>query len=253
MNPRVLLLNIFLVALTALFLSNCTLSSPATPTPIPICLQESTFEIVRIAESEPKVSFSIYLPPCYAQHTQATYPVLYWTYGSVYAVQQTTERMIQQGQVSPFIVVIPIDAGGYDYETRIIEQLVPYVDDHYRTRPDRQYRGIAGISTGAAIAARTAFRAPETFGRVSVISGGIIESEEEEFTEWISCTPPEQWPAVLIDIGEQDRIIGLTESLMAVLDAQGVPYTFTQAPGGHNGPYWQAHMETYLRWLANDW
>jgi enterochelin esterase-like enzyme len=252
-NRCVLLLHLFLLASTALFLTNCTLSSSATPTPTPICLQESTSEIVRIAESDPKISFSIYLPPCYAEHTWATYPVLYWTYGSIRTVQQTTEQLIQQGQVSPFIIVVPIDAGAYDYETRIIEQLVPYVDAHYRTHPDRQHRSIAGISTGAAIAARAAFCAPETFLRVGVISGGIIESEQEEFTEWISRTPPEQLPAVLIDIGEQDSIIGLTNSLMAVLDAQGVPYTFTQAPGGHSGPYWQAHMETYLKWLANDW
>ncbi|MBN1813701.1 MAG: hypothetical protein JXA14_17810 [Anaerolineae bacterium] len=243
----------FILVSAALFLSSCALSSPATPTQTPICLQKSVNEIVRIAESEPKISFSIYLPPCYAEHTWATYPVLYWTYGSIRTVRQTTERMIQQGQVSPFIVVVPIDAGGYDYETQIIEQLVPYVDAHYRTQLDRQHHSVAGISTGADVAARAAFRAPETFGRVGVISGGIIESERGEFTEWISCTPPEQWPAVMIDIGEQDSLIGLADSLIAVLDAQGVPYTFTQAPGGHNGRYWQVHMEAYLQWLANDW
>jgi len=243
----------FVLVAAALLLSACTPSTPVTPTPTPICLQESTNEIVRIAESEPKVFFSIYLPPCYAEHTSATYPVLYWTYGGIRTVQQTTERMIQHGQLSPFILVIPIDAGDYDYETRLIEQLVPYVDAHYRTYPDRKHRSIAGISTGADVAARTAFRAPETFGRVGVISGGIIENEQEELTEWISRVPPEQWPAVLIDIGEQDALIGLAHSLAAVLDAQGVPYTFTQAPGGHNLRYWEAHMETYLQWLANDW
>jgi enterochelin esterase-like enzyme len=244
---------VFALVAALLLLCACTPSTPVAPTPTPICLQESTNEIVSIDESGPKVFFSIQLPPCYAERTWATYPVLYWTYGGISTVQQTAEQLIQHDQLSPFILVVPIGVGDYEYGTQIIEQLVPYVDAHYRTYPDRKHRSIAGISTGADVAVRTAFRAPETFGRVGVISGGIVEYEQVEYAEWISRVPPEQWPAVLIDIGEQDALIGLAHNLAAVLDAHGVTYTFTQAPGGHNVRYWGPHMETYLQWLANDW
>jgi enterochelin esterase-like enzyme len=241
------------IAAAALSLSSCAPSTPAAATPTPVCLQEITNEIVSIAGSEPEVSFSIYLPPCYAEYTWASYPALYWTYGGILSVQRTVERMIQDGGLQPFILVVPIDGGAYDFETRLVEQLVPYVDANYRTYASRRYRSVAGISTGADVAARAAFLGSETFGRVGVIGGGIIEYDREEFAEWISRVPPEQWPGVLIDCGEQDPLLDLAETLASVLDAEEVPYTFTHAPGGHDLRYWDAHMETYLQWLAADW
>jgi enterochelin esterase-like enzyme len=56
---------------------------------------------------------------------------------------------------------------------------------------------------------------------------------------------------VLIDVGNQDGILPLTESLLGVLDAQNVPYTLERGAGGHNWTYWSARMQSYLLWFGD--
>lgn len=154
---------------------------------------------------------------------------------------------------TPQFILVMIDISmtkGRGADGQISNYVVPYVDSHYRTRSDRLSRSITGISHGAAIAVRTAFGAPQLFGRVAVISGGITEAEQEKFTNWILSTSPDQRPSVLIDVGDQDGIISLTRNLFKVLDEQRVPYTFTQGHGNHNSDYWDSKMEDYLKWLV---
>jgi enterochelin esterase-like enzyme len=126
---------------------------------------------------------------------------------------------------------------------------VPYIDLHYHTQADPLHRSITGISHGAAIAVRAAFRPPCIFGRVAVLSGGIADGEQEKFTDWILAMPPNQRPAVLVDVGDQDGIVVLTHYLTDLLDKFSFPYTFTHAPGNHDQEYWDSHLEDYLKWL----
>ena len=238
---------------TAVPLSTHSTEPPAGRLNTPVCSQSGTTEQGKIVVPDAQVSqsYSVYLPPCYAEFTWATYPVLYWAAAGDGFITGPAESLILQGEVPPFLVVmLEIDFNaGAGTDSRIIQYVVPYIDSHYRTQPDRLHRSITGISHGAAIAVRTAFQAPDIFGRVAVISGGISDGEQEKFTGWITHTPPEQWPAVLIDVGDQDGIIVLARYLMALLDQQGVPYTFTHGQGNHNGEYWSSHMAEYLKWL----
>lgn len=228
------------------------INPPSTPTPI--CSQSGTLGSgkITVPGSEPSFSYLIYLPPCYELYSGTAYPVLYWTAIGGQSALDVADQLILQGKLSPFLLVM-LNIGpaeGYGADERIILNAVPYIDAHYQTRAERQQRSIAGISHGAAIAARAAFRAPGTFGRVAVISGGISDVEQGKFAGWVEATPAEQWPAVLIDVGDQDTIITLTRYLTEVLDGQGVPYVFTQGSGGHNTAYWRSRMADYLEWLV---
>ncbi len=56
-------------------------------------------------------------------------------------------------------------------------------------------------------------------------------------------------------IGESGKLriaIPLTTYLTDVLDTHKVPYTFTTAPGGHEGAYWAEHMEEYIQFLISN-
>ena len=226
----------------------------ATPTPTPACSQLGTTarDQVAIADENQSLSFSVYLPPCYTATGGPAYPVLYWTAVGGQDVLDAVDELIRQGALPPCLVVMLESdlTDGFGADGRIIRYVVPYVDAHYRTLPDPRHRSITGISHGAAIAARAALQPPHLFGRLAVISGGIADGEQEKFTAWISKTPPEQRPAILIDVGDQDAIITLTRYLTGVLDKQGVPYTFTHTMGGHAWAYWNAHMAEYLKWLV---
>jgi enterochelin esterase-like enzyme len=231
-----------------------TMSSPTLmPTPTPECHQSGTTKADKIffPKSGETHEFTIYLPPCYAEYSDSAYPVLYWTAAGGQDIFDTADRLIRQGDTPSFIIVM-LDispAKGYGADIQIVNYVVPYIDSHYHTQPDRLRRSITGISHGAAIAVRAAFQFPDIFGRVAVISGGISEPEQEKFTGWILSTPPDQRPAILIDVGDQDGIILLMLYLTEVLDKLSVPYTFTQGHGNHDSEYWSSHLADYLKWL----
>ncbi len=258
-----------IMLLAVLFLAGCaqpaTISTPtATPTltlipkPTRECHEPGTMVMdqVLFADTGENHSMAVYLPPCYERYPDATYPVLYWANGRFWWQQlfDTSDRLAGQRDVTAFInVMIQIDPNkGYGADAQIVNYVVPYIDSHYRTQPDRFHRSITGYSNGAAIAIRSAFQAPNVFSRVAVLSGGIANGEQEKFTDWISAMPPEQRPEVLIDVGDQDAIIILTHYLTDLLDTLNYFYTFIHTPGDHESDYTDEHLENILKWLMLD-
>ncbi len=238
--------------------STSTISAPA-------CTEKGTLgndDVPNPTEGFP-ISFQYYLPPCYESQTHQFFPVLYLIISptpnerELSATDNTpaslTERLIRSGKMPPVILVFPSLPVGYGSDAALTKDLVPYVDGKFRTQPYREYRGVGGISHGAAIAVRMAFQFPDKFTRVGMLSGGLANGEQERFDSWVQRTPPERWPRVLIYVGDEDGIMKLTENLLPVLDKYRVPYTLNVEPGDHNWEFWSAHMEAYLLWMTEDW
>jgi enterochelin esterase-like enzyme len=226
------------------------------PTPTPTCSQPGTIttDKVLFPDTGKTHGFLVYLPPCYAEYSEATYPVLYWTSAGGQGIFPAAEQLMLQGD-TPLFIIVMVDispVNGYGADAQIVDYVVPYVDSRYRSQPDRLHRSITGFSHGSAIAARSAFRPPYVFGRVAVLSGGIAEGEQEKFSGWIAGMSPSQRPAILVDVGEQDGIILLARYLMDLLDQLNFPYTYTHAPGNHDGEYINAHIADHLKWLIPD-
>jgi len=206
-----------------------------------------------------EISFDYYLPPCYGDINNSRFPVIYLI--TMPSEQQLGEdaktpmsladRLIRDRKMAPTVLIIPNDTVGYGYHAALALDLIPYVDEKFKTLKDRRYRGVGGISHGAAIAARMAFQFPDTFGSLGVFSGGIDASEKSTFDTWIGSS--KNRPRVLIDIGDQDGIMSLTQNLLDVLDSQKVSYKLNIGTGGHNWAFWSAHMESYLLWFAEAW
>lgn len=66
---------------------------------------------------------------------------------------------------------------GGDFLRFVVETLKPYVDEHYRTLPDRRYTGVAGSSLGGLLSLYAGLHYPETFGLVGVFSPSIWMDE----------------------------------------------------------------------------
>jgi len=205
------------------------------------------------------ISFQYYLPPCYAQQTDARFPVIYLIAmpderrldEEANTPMSLANRLIRDRKLAPVILIVPDPTVAYGYHAALGADLIPYVDEKFNTLTDRRFRGVGGISHGAAIAARMAFQFPDTFGSLGVFSGGIVISEKPTFDTWIDSS--KNHPRVLISVGDQDGIISLTQNLTDVLASQNVPYELNMEAGGHNGTFWSAHMESYLLWFAEEW
>ncbi len=141
---------------------------------------------------------TVYLPPGYDDSPDQRYPSLYllsshgntgpgllnWQPWDV-SVPQQIDALIDAGRLGPVIVVLPDmwtrfgssqyvnSAGMGRYEDYLINEIVPFVDAHYRTLPSRDHRGVLGRSSGGFGAITQALHHPEVFGAFACHSGDL--------------------------------------------------------------------------------
>ena len=70
---------------------------------------------------------------------------------------------------------------GKFYAESIIHTLKPYIDQHYRTKPEREFTGIGGSSMGGLISAYIGIVYPEYFSKLMIFSPSFWYSDEIYF------------------------------------------------------------------------
>jgi enterochelin esterase-like enzyme len=132
----------------------------------------------------------VYLPPSYARDTQRRYPVVVFLHGYTATAEayvrnldlpQAADRAIAAG-AREMIVVLPDSFTAYsgsmysssvttgDWESYIADDLVDYIDGHYRTLAQRESRGLSGHSMGGYGTARIGMKRPDVFGALYAMS-----------------------------------------------------------------------------------
>ena len=138
----------------------------------------------------------VYTPPTYGKNKKERFPVLYlqhgWgeddtTWGMQGRANIIMDNLIADGKIRPFIVVMTygltngIRFGGIreftakEFETVLVDELIPYIDSHFLTIPDRQNRAMAGLSMGGMETKLITLRRPEVFSAYGLLSGGQYE------------------------------------------------------------------------------
>ncbi|MEP7305220.1 MAG: alpha/beta fold hydrolase [Acidobacteriota bacterium] len=140
----------------------------------------------------PDREVTVYLPPAYAAEPARRFPVVYLLHGYGGRDDTFISRLAKlpeladtlaaaQGFSSP-IVVMPnaftLHKGSMysssvttgDWETFVAQDLVSYIDGHYRTLAVRISRGLAGHSMGGYGALRIAMKRPDVFSSLYVMS-----------------------------------------------------------------------------------
>jgi enterochelin esterase-like enzyme len=239
------------------------------PTPTPDCLldggavEEMAFSSEILAAD---FSYKIYLPPCYDSNPDQDYPVLYLLHGLSYDNQQWVrlglaremDAMIQSGEVSPYIIVQPLEARFDPPESSlfgdaVMQELLPHVDANFRTLDEKAYRAIGGLSRGAAWAVRLGFEHYDRFSKVGGHSLPLFKSDVNRVQTWLSEIPKEGLPLFYLDIGRNDPDWRTALAFANQLDQNAVPHEWYLFNGGHSESYWSAHLSQYLRWYAIDW
>jgi enterochelin esterase-like enzyme len=214
------------------------------------------------AEDLPRsIPFRIYLPPCFLENPSRKFPALYLLHGlqatdeqwDLLGVDETALRLIQAGRLPPFLIVMPWERRGLEFETAVADHLVPYVEEVYRADPLRASRAIGGLSRGAGWAARIGLQRPQDYVAVGMHSPAVISPDMFRIPLWLGSLPPQEQPRVWVDIGERDSLRKPAEDLVALLEPFGLDLTWTLQPGDHTPAYWTEHIEEYLTWYGRDW
>lgn len=144
----------------------------------------------------------VYTPPSYDAADGKRYPVLYLQHG--WGEDETAwsnqghanlimDNLLAAGKATPFLIVMtygmtndvrPGSPGGlasFDitpFRTVLVDELIPYVDRHYRTLADAPHRAMAGLSMGGFETKLIAPKNLDTFGAIGLLSGGTIAPED---------------------------------------------------------------------------
>ena len=241
---------------------------PPSPTPTPLgCLsQPGTVEQDSITTTKPAPEFQIYLPPCYEELNDRQYPVLYLLHGQTYTDDQwvrmgagdIASRLIISGETPPFIIVFPDDRywnlqPGPGFGERLINLIIPHVDENYRTLADREHRALGGLSRGGGWTLRLGFTHPELFGALGLHSPAIFKEDASSINRWTRSIPDDKRPSVWLDIGDHDKELNYSRLVETILSNNDYLYEYHVYSGDHTESYWSLHVEEYLRWYASQW
>ena len=64
------------------------------------------------------------------------------------------------------------------FETVLCDELIPYIDSHFRTIADKEHRAMAGLSMGGMETHTITLARPEVFGYYGLLSGGTYTPQE---------------------------------------------------------------------------
>jgi len=147
--------------------------------------------------NDPDRDVTVYLPPSYRGDPQRRYPVVYFLHG----FGQTTESMTRflglleavdaaiAAGAREMIIVMPDAYTKYsgsmysssptigDWEGFIADDLVEYVDAHYRTIPNRDSRGLSGHSMGGYGTLRIGMKRPDRFSSMYAMSSCCLMNQ----------------------------------------------------------------------------
>lgn len=154
---------------------------------------------------ERKMGVSIYLPPSYESEPRMRYPVVYWLHGAHgkendIGLAMIAKGMVEAGKIGEVIYVVPNSGQFSRYrdwpnenvkaETWVVRELIPAIDERYRTIAKREGRAVAGFSMGGEGAIRLGFKYPDLFCAI------------------VSCSGVLQWPEdlVVVDLEDSDDI-----------------------------------------------
>ncbi len=136
----------------------------------------------------------VYTPAGYEQNPDKRYPVLYLQHGGgedetgwIYQgfADVIMDNLIAEGKAEPMIIVMNSgyaqhkgSSDSFDaFEEMICDEVIPFIDAHYRTIADRRHRATAGLSWGAKQAYDLALGHPQYFASMAGFSGIIVIGE----------------------------------------------------------------------------
>lgn len=141
----------------------------------------------------------VYTPPGYDKNASTRYPVLYLQHG--WGEDETSwpnqgranlimDNLIAAGKSKPFIIVMTYgmtnDTGfgglsSFDikpFQTVLLNELVPYVDSHFRTLADQPHRAMAGLSMGGMETKMITTANLDKFSHIGLFSGGTFSVDD---------------------------------------------------------------------------
>lgn len=211
----------------------------------------------------------VYTPPGY-ENMEEDLPVLYLQHGggdndaswtTIGKANFILDNLLAEGKIKPMIVVMPMGhpAPGFHmeagteadpYYAQLFEDIIPYVEEHYRVSTDPEDRAFAGLSMGGLQALNIGLFHPEKFGYVLPLSTGYfppqLKTLEEKYSKALKNPAINKLKLFWISMGgEADIAYQNGKNTLALLDKYGIKYQTHDYPAGHTFLTWRHDLLTF--------
>lgn len=228
----------------------------------------------------------VYTPPDYAS-SKKKYAVLYMhdgqnvfdnatSFAGEWGVDETLDSLSARGDRG--VIVVGIDNGGAHripeyhpwkhpqygggegdaYVDFLVKTLKPYIDAHYRTRPDRVNTAIAGSSMGGLISLYAALKYPNVFGKAVVFSPSLwIAPEMLAFAHTSQLPHPKLYfLSAQMESEPKDKTGApqtsqrmMVDTLRALGFNEKLLIAKVRADGAHSEWFWRREFPAAYAWL----
>ena len=238
--------------------------------------------------------YNVILPTDYDASPTTRYPVLYLLHGLTghYSDWASRSNVADYAQHYRIIVVMPEGNNGWytnsvtvatdKYESYILDELIPDVQQRYRTIEARYGRAIAGLSMGGFGAIKFGLKAPQTFAFAASMSGAFAITRIPEkdlgplgpvllklfgppgsdtrkandifdIVENLPAARVASLPYFYFDCGTEDplpTVFTSNRDLAKLMFEKKIPHEFRQLPGDHSWIYWDRQVKHILEIAA---
>lgn len=210
-----------------------------------------------------EVGFTVWTPEGYEEATSQRYSVIYFLHGmggsessDAAGFSSWLAQAIETGALPPVICVFP-NGGRSGYrgavEKMIVDELIPHIDNQFRTVADGAHRGVAGFSMGGAGAVYLSIKHPELFGVAGSMGGGIrMENEglKQQAMQVLPVWKKRNMGFIMVN-GDNDRPHAFDE-FSGMLRGAGVAHQLLVLEDtGHNlGHYYERSVSQLLSFIG---
>lgn len=194
----------------------------------------------------------IYTPPGYENATKTKYPVLYLLHGSSDTEETWTkvgraniilDNLIAQGKATPMIIVMPYgrayptiskSSGSLrnwenlqEFKIDLLNNLLPFVEQNYRVKQDKDNRAIAGFSGGGGETLFLGLNNSDLFSWVCGFAPGMLKEEFERNNTVAFANPQlinQRLKLFWIGVGKEDGLYPVISDYMKVLDGKKIKH-----------------------------
>jgi len=210
---------------------------------------------------------TVYTPPGYDKYPSVRYPVLYLLHGAnanedawheLGRVNHILDNLIAAKKAKPFLVVMPFGYGvppgasnapgqnTIQFSKDLLEDVVPYIESHYRVHTDRGQRAIVGLSMGGGQALNIGLAHPERFSHIGGFSSGLGRAEDWPATYASLIANPDaankKLKLIWIGCGTEDGAFRASKNFSAFLGEHKIRHTFRETDGAHTWIVWRRYL-----------
>jgi len=203
----------------------------------------------------------VYLPPSYSTAVKDSFPIILFhdgfDYYSCSSTNNILDNLISTNRIQSVIAIFvpPMDRDNeyaFDktsqFETFIVNELMPVIDSKYRTKHDPDSRAMAGYSLGGVISTQICSNNPDKFGLCAAFSPAYYPKGNE--VERNFENGPKKNLKFYIDWGLYEPYFRPDAIIMKDnLVAQGYNPVWHQWNEGHTCGNWRSHLDLALEYF----